>query len=99
MASQVAKFAAANKSSGLQASSSRPEPLAAKSTTGSQLIIDFARCTIPVVSHLLSDLRKHLQIFLSDCQGTKDVKIEGINRDAKDNLLVQTVKLCQFSSN
>lgn len=83
MASQVAKFAAANKISGFQASSSTPEPLVAKSTTGPQLIIDFAGCTTPVVSDLLSDLWKNLQILLSDCQGTKDVKIKGMNRDAK----------------
>ena len=90
MASQVAKFAAANKASGFQASSATPEPLAAKSTTGPQLIIDFTRCTTPIVSDLLSDLRKHLQILLSDCQGTKDIKIKGMNRDAKNNQRVIT---------
>lgn len=41
IASQVAKCAAANKAFGFQASSSTLELLAAKSTTSSQLIINF----------------------------------------------------------
>ncbi len=85
MASQVVKFAVANKSIGLQISLATPGLSSAKSATGSQLIIDFARCTTPIVNNSVSELRDHLQVCLAECQRTKDIKIKGINRDAKNS--------------
>lgn len=85
MALQIAKFAATNKISEFQTSLSTSELLVAKSSKSFQLIIDFTRYTIPIVSDLLSDLWKHLKIFPSDYQRTKDIKIKRINQDVKNN--------------
>lgn len=84
MASQVAKFAAANRVTGHQTSPAAPGLSSTKPATGPQLIIDFARCPTPIVNNSVSDLRNHLQVCLAECQGTKDVKIKGMNRDAKN---------------
>ncbi len=85
MASQIAKFAAANKVTGSQTSPAIPVSLPAKPTKGPQLIIDFVRCSTPIVKDSVLNLRNHLQACLTECQGTKDIKIKGMNCDAKNS--------------
>ncbi len=85
MASQIAKFAPANKATRPQTTPATPGLSSAKPAKGQQLIIDFARCIIPIVNNSVSDLRNHLQVLLAECQGTKDNKIKGMNRDAKNS--------------
>ena len=85
MASQIAKYAAANKVTGPQTSPATPVSLPTKPAKGPQLIIDFVRCSTPMVKDSVSDLRNYLQACLTGCQGTKDIKIKGMNCDAKNS--------------
>ena len=84
MALQIAKFAAANKATEPQTSPATLGLSSAKPATGLQLITDFARCTTSIVNNSVSDLRNH-QGCLAECQGTNDIKIKGMNRDAKNS--------------
>ena len=52
---------------------------------GPQLIIDFVQYTTPIINNLVSDLQNHPQVCLAECQETKDIKINGMNRDAKNS--------------
>lgn len=85
MASQVAAFASLNHAPGTSVSFASPATAASKPVGGPHLSIDFSKCTPAVIQHSLSDLRSCLQASLSACHGTKEVKIKGMNRDAKNN--------------
>ena len=91
MASQIAKFAAANTVTWLQKDLAIPKPFFFKSVTSSKLVINFARCTIPDVNDLLSDLQNHLEVFLAEYQGTKDIQINLMNCDTKNSQRVLVV--------
>lgn len=56
MASQVAKFAVANKITWLQKDQGAARSLSTKTATDPQLIIDFTQCTLPIVKNSISDL-------------------------------------------
>ncbi len=84
-ASKIAKFAAANKVTGPQTSPATLVSLSTKPAEGPQLIIDFVRWRTPIVKNSISDLRNYLQPCLMGCQGTKDIKIKGMNCDAKNS--------------
>ncbi len=85
MASQIAKFATANKVTGPQTSPATQVFLSTKPAKGQQLIIDFVRCSTPIVKNSVSDLRNYLQACLTGCQETKDIKIKEMNCDAKNS--------------
>lgn len=85
IALQIAKFAITNKVTRPQTNPVTPVSLSTKLLKSPQLIIDFIRCSIPIVENLVSNLQNHLQAYLTGYQRTKAIKIKGINCDAKNS--------------
>lgn len=85
MASQIVKFATANKATESQKGPVAPRSPPTNPATGPQLIIDFARCILSIVKDSVLDIQNQLQACLVGYQGTKDIRIKGMNFDAKNS--------------